>query len=93
EWSPLPDAPDVDAPRGDGWYPLAADGPLMAGWGYVYDDDAETWTSLGRPRSPTDSQQSAVWADGRLVVVGGLDEATAYEDPSGLSDETWIWTP
>ena len=93
EWSPLPGAPDVDTPRGDGWYPHAADGPLMAGWGYVYDDDAETWTYLGRPRSPVDNQQSAVWADGRLLVFDGIDEATAYDDPSGLSDETWIWTP
>jgi hypothetical protein len=93
QWSPLPGAPDVDAAVGDGWHPRADSGPLMAGWGYVYDDAAETWTSLGRPRLPTDTQQSAVWADDMLVVVGGLDEATAYTDPSGLSDETWIWTP
>ncbi|GAA4722523.1 hypothetical protein GCM10023350_00800 [Nocardioides endophyticus] len=93
EWSPLPGAPDVDSRRGDGWYPHAADGPLMAGWGYVYDDAAETWTLLGKPDSAVDSQQGAVWADGRLLVFDGIDEATAYDDPSGISAETWIWSP
>ena len=93
EWSPLPGAPDVGDRRGDGWSPTAADGPVMAGRGYVYDDDAETWTLLGRPRSTVDSQQGAVWADGRLLAFGGIDEATAYGDPSGISDETWIWSP
>ncbi|KQW46995.1 hypothetical protein ASC77_17560 [Nocardioides sp. Root1257] len=92
-WSRLPGAPDVEARTGDGWYPHAADGPLMAAWGYVYDDDAETWTTLGRPRSDVDLQQGAVWGDGRLMVFGGIDEATAYDDPSGISDETWIWSP
>jgi N-acetylneuraminic acid mutarotase len=66
----------------------------MAGWGYVYDDEAETWTRLGKPAASTvDTGQSAVWADGVLILVGGLDEAIAYRDPSGISDETWIWTP
>lgn len=91
-WSPLPDAPDIDA-RGDGWSPHAAEGPQLAGWGYVYDDDDESWTRLGRPDSPVDSQQGAVWADGRLLVFGGIDEATAYDDVSGLSRQTWIWSP
>jgi hypothetical protein len=93
EWSRLPGAPDVEAPRGDGWYPHAADGPLMAAWGYAYDDAAETWTLLGRPDSVIDADQGAVWAEGRLLVFGGIDEATAYDDPSGISDGTWIWSP
>lgn len=92
EWSPLPDAPDVES-RLDGWRPVAADGPLMAGWGYRYDDDAETWSVLGKPDSAVDGQQGAVWAGDRLLVFGGIDEATAYDDPSGISDATWIWAP
>lgn len=92
-WSPLPDAPAAAGPWVDGWRPLAASGPLMAGWGYVYDDATETWTGLGRPDSTVDSAQSAVWADGRLLLFGGIDEATGYVEPSGLSSETWIWSP
>jgi hypothetical protein len=93
QWSPLPGAPDVDAPAGRGWSPVAADGPRIAAWGYVYDDDAETWTRLGKPSSPVDADQGAVWADGRLLLFGGIDAATAYEDPSGISAETRIWSP
>jgi hypothetical protein len=94
EWSPLPDAPDIDARRGAGWSPVAADGPLMAAWGYAYDDDSERWTRLGKPSgTDVDSQQSAVWADGRLVVVAGIDDQTGYESVEGLSDEAWAWTP
>lgn len=94
EWSPLPGAPDLEKRAGVGWYPHAAAGPLIASWGYVYDDDAETWTPLGKPDSEVDYQQSAVWDDGdELLVFGGLDEETAYQDPSGLSDETWVWVP
>lgn len=94
EWTPLPDAPDLESDRADGWSPVAAAGPLMAGWGYAYDDRTGTWTTLGRPRaSEVDTSQSAVWADGRLLVFGGLDERTGYQDVSGLSDEAWAWTP
>lgn len=94
EWTPLPDAPDPEAIGDPGWGPVAAAGPLMAGWGYVYDDRAGTWTTLGRPRgTAVDSDQSAVWADGTLVVVGGLDSETAYADPAGISNGAWAWTP
>ena len=93
EWTPLPNAPDLEADRGDGWSIVAADGPLMAGWGYVYDDRTEQWTTLGKPESPVDDSQSAVWADGRLLVVGGLDDEIGYEDVAGLSDQAWAWTP
>lgn len=94
EWTPLPDAPDLDADRGDGWTPWAADGPLMAGWGYAYDDRTGVWTTLGRPAGArVDGQQAAVWADGRLLVFGGLDDETGYQDVSGLSKDAWAWTP
>jgi hypothetical protein len=93
EWSPLPHAPAADAAGPDGWSPVAADGPLMAGWGYAYDDRTERWTALGRPDSPVDTSYSAVWVDGRLLVVGGVDEQTGYEDVAGLSDGAWLWSP
>jgi hypothetical protein len=86
EWSPLPNQPEDSA--GDGWSPVAADGPLMAGWGYVYDDRDGSWTRLGRPgKAVAQHGTSAVWADDRLVVIGGADESS---DPT---DQGWIWAP
>ena len=49
--------------------------------------------TLGSPKSTIDAYQSAVWADGRLVVFGGVDEETGYQDVSGLSNEAWFWIP
>lgn len=92
EWSTLPGVPDLEDAL-EGWSLPAAEGPLMSGWGYVYDDVEETWTPIGSPETEVDTDQSAVWADGRLVVFGGLDAETGYTDVEGLSDETWIWTP
>ena len=66
---------------------------MLAGWGYVYDDSAESWVALGSPDSAVDVDQSAVWADGRLVVFGGVDEETGYQDVSGLSNDAWVWAP
>lgn len=93
EWTPLPNAPDIEAPHRESWSPGAAEGPLMLGWGYLYDDSDGSWTAIGRPDSKVDSQQAGIWADGSLLVFGGVDERTAYVDPSGISAETWIWTP
>ncbi len=92
EWSLLPNVPDEDA-RLDGWSPPADEGPLMSGWGYVFDDRDGSWTPLGHPDTDVDVDQAAVWGNGRLIVFGGLDEETGYVDPEGLSDQTWIWSP
>ena len=73
---------------------MASDGPLMGGWGYGYDDSTGTWTPLGRPAgTAVDTGQAAVWVDGALVLVGGLDEETAYDGSGGISADTWSWTP
>ena len=92
-WTALPDAPDPERDSVDGWHVNAADGPLLAGWGYVYDDSTGRWVALGSPESAVDVDQSAVWADGRLIVFGGVDEETGYQDVSGLSNDAWVWTP
>lgn len=99
-WTPLPNAPDPEAPSPSGrhWTVVAAAGPHLAGWGYAYDDRTGRWTPLGRPRgTAVDSQQSGVWVDGDLVVVGGYDRETAYEDvaglAAGLTNGAWAWRP
>jgi heat shock protein HslJ len=95
EWGALPDAPpssvDVD-PAAEGAWPVeAVDGPLTALDGWVYDDRAETWTSLPRPDGAPAAPGTAVWAGDRLVVLGGVD----YDrDPNGeLSTEAWLYDP
>ena len=92
EWSLLPNVPDEDD-RLDGWSPPADDGPLMSAWGYVYDDRDRLLDAARTPRDGRRRRSEAVWADGRLIVFGGLDEETGYVDPEGLSDQTWIWSP
>ena len=93
EWSVLPDAPDVDGRFPDSITVNAAAGPLVAGWGYLYDDRDGSWTSFGRPDSPVDRATGAALVDGRLLVFGGRDEDAGYEGDAGLSNQTWIWTP
>jgi hypothetical protein len=93
EWSELPDAPDVEGAVPDHLTVNAAAGPLVAGWGFVYDDRDGSWTPFGRPDSAVDRGTGAAWVDDRLVVVGGRDEDAGYEGDAGLSDQTWIWTP
>lgn len=93
EWTALPNAPNPEQDQVEGWSVNAADGPLIAGWGYVYDDSDGSWTVLGHPHTTIDVDQSAVWADGRLIVFGGVDTETGYRDISGLSNDAWIWTP
>jgi len=93
EWSALPDAPDLEEPGPDSMTVNAAAGPLIAGWGYVYDDDAGSWTPFGRPDSPVDGGTGAAIVDGRLLVFGGRDDDAGYDGDAGLSDHTWVWTP
>jgi hypothetical protein len=87
EWSALDGVPDYDDVRGAAWRVEAAAGPLVATSGFVYDDRAGRWTRLGRPDSDLDWELTGVWADGRLVVVGGADE------DGEVSAETWLWSP
>lgn len=82
-WSPLPDAPKV---ADDGWAPVAAAGPLMAGGGYVYDDRDQSWARLGRPDGAVaEAGVSSVWAGGGLLVVGGADRRS---EPTA---QAWLW--
>ncbi|CAB4733439.1 MAG: hypothetical protein F2667_14310 [Actinobacteria bacterium] len=94
QWSPIPGLPTDYLPPSDRpWLVEAADGPLVAGAGRVYDDSTGQWRELGRPDSPLDSELTAVWADGELVSFGGFDSDAGYDDTSGLAAQTWIWSP
>jgi len=93
-WARLPGAPDFENdPLPDHLSVVAADGARFAAYGYVYDDEGRTWTPIGRPDSPVEGHVGATFVGGRLFVVGGLDDDAGYEDTSGLSDETWVWSP
>ena len=93
EWTDLPNAPDVETRLPDSITANAAAGPLVAGWGYLYDDQDGSWTPFGRPDSPVDGATGAAIVDRRLLVFGGRDEDAGYDGGAGLSDQTWIWAP
>ncbi|KAA1421589.1 hypothetical protein F0U44_04730 [Nocardioides humilatus] len=88
KWEPVPGLDYEDRATGPAWSVEAADGPLVATQGRVFDDTTRTWTEPGIPDSAVDSNLTATWADGRLVFFGGYDL-----DAQQLSSETWIWTP
>jgi len=88
-WAKLPDPPEIGA---GGWSLQVEDGPLMATYGYVYNDSAGTWTKLTRPDGAPDYQVASVWADGTLIAFGGLDSEHGW-DKDALSNRAWSWTP
>jgi len=88
-WGLLPDPPEVGT---GGWSVIAQDGPLMAIWGYAYNDSVGTWTKLSRPDAAPDQSVAAVWADGTLIAFGGVDSERGW-DKDSLSNRAWSWTP
>jgi hypothetical protein len=93
EWSALPNVPDAEQPGPDSVNANAVSGPLLAGWGYLYDDRDGSWTPFGRPGSGVDGGVGAVLVDGKLLVFAGRDGDAGYEGDAGLSNQTWIWQP
>jgi hypothetical protein len=68
-WSRLPHAPE----EGSGEWPVQAlGGRFAAGGGWTYDDETRSWAPVPRPAGAPDEPGVAVWADDRLVVIGGL---------------------
>ncbi|GAA1957693.1 hypothetical protein [Agromyces allii] len=87
QWSPLPEPP---SPRQDHWLTDTAGGRFSFSGGYVYDDRRSSWTPIDRPDHAPQHADAAVWADDRLVVVGGTD----WNDAGGtISSQTWIFDP
>jgi hypothetical protein len=94
-WSRLPDAPQEGT---GGWLVEAFGGPLVATGGWLYDDTAETWTRLPRPRGAPAEPGSAVWADDALLVHGGaewggVDTTEEWTAENVWSTATWIYRP
>lgn len=87
QWSRLPDAPK----EGSGGWPVDAHhGPLFATGGWLYDDEAGSWTRLPRAVDGPESPGSAAFMGGRLLVVGGIDwDAMEGE----LSPHAWVYAP
>jgi len=83
EFAELANAPDTGSATGS--LGNSADGPLMASFGYLYDDRDGSWTPIP-PLRDTLTQASGVIAGDRLVVFGGFDSAAGYDDPEGLSN-------
>ncbi|MFB7252246.1 hypothetical protein [Microbacterium sp. NPDC056234] len=88
EWSELPDAPRR---AGAVWLGSAiGGGRYVLGDGHVFDDVDETWTLLPSPPDAPDAAGDAIWADDRLVVVGGTD----WSGIEGTRDvRSWVFTP
>jgi hypothetical protein len=85
-WSRLPRAPK----QGTGGWPVAAlGGRFVAVGGWTYDDESETWAEVPRPSGAPEQPGAAVWADDRLVVVGGLDPDAGYTTDA-MSRRSWI---
>jgi hypothetical protein len=68
QWSQLPGAPE---PQSGGWPVEAAQGPVTAAEGWLYDDAEERWTRLPRPEGAPADPGPATWLEDTLVVYGG----------------------
>jgi hypothetical protein len=88
-WSHFTSIPE---PGDGGLSVFAADGPLVASYGFVYDDTTGTWAKLPVPAGAADYDTAAVWADGDLIAFGGLHSGQGW-GKEALSNEAWSWTP
>jgi hypothetical protein len=75
--------------RSGGWPVAALGGRFAATGGWTYDDDTASWAEVPRPNDAPKQPGAAVWADDRLVVVGGID-ADRNGGSASLSGDAWI---
>lgn len=85
-WSRLPHAPPGP---GRGWAVAALGGRFAAVGGWTYDDDSRSWAEVPTPDGAPKQPGAAVWADDRLVVIGGID-ARRGDAAGALSGHAWI---
>lgn len=89
EWGRLPKALTGDP---GGWSVSASGGAWFASAGQAYDDDSGRVYDLDRPDGAADYAVAGAWADGRLLVFGGVDTSQGYTGKA-LTNRAWIWTP
>jgi hypothetical protein len=68
-WGRLPHPPPASE---KGWNVYALGTALSAADGWIYNDDARSWTRLDRPDRAPQRAGDAVWAGRELIVVGGV---------------------
>jgi hypothetical protein len=85
-WSRLPGAPDE---RTGGWPVEVAGGPLIAAEGWLYDDNAGSWTRLPRPADAPAEPGPGAWVGRVLVVYGGADWDRAAEPDDWTPENVW----
>ncbi len=88
-WTHLDNVPGEST---GGWTAEALAGPLAATGGWVYDDRERTYSKLLQPAGAPPDPGSAIWADGKLIVVGGVDFSKGMTEDA-LSDKAWIYDP
>jgi heat shock protein HslJ len=69
----------------------ATGGRLNAVDGWIYDDVAETWTTLPPPPGAPTGPGSAMWAGDQLMVVGGIDHPGSSD--AQLTDRAYRYDP
>ncbi len=87
-WSRLPHPPEEGT---GGWPVFALGGPVSASAGWLFDVEQGAWTRLARPDGAPALPGPAVWAEDRLVVIGGSTRpgAGALQNVQGA----WMLTP
>ena len=89
DWGRLSDPPQLGT---GGWRVQVRAGRYTAIEGYLYDLAEQRWTRVPQPEGSADRPGSAVWADDRLIVLGGLTDDD--DDPdAGLSRQAYELQP
>ena len=66
-------------------------GTRVVSHGQYVETRTGTRLALGRPGSTVDHNLSATWVEGRLLVLGGVDEEAGFD--AAAPPEAWWWTP
>jgi len=87
-WGRLPNPPKYLT---GGWGVGAVGPQLIAAEGWIYDDLASTWTKVPRPSGAAVRPGPAVWAEDRLIVVGGTNDTR--DNRTNRDGSVWSWRP
>lgn len=85
--------PEESAPLTRSWSGEVLSGPMMAWAGNVYDDRDRSIGRLGRPVGAPDDLAAAVWADGKLLVLGGQNPLGVSPLAQSETSRAWVYAP